>query len=59
LHARIRRLIFATFEPKTGVSGSLNNVFADKKLNHHTAVFQGVYEKQAQKLLKAFFYGKR
>ncbi|MBQ9259190.1 MAG: tRNA-specific adenosine deaminase [Neisseriaceae bacterium] len=59
LHARIRRLIFAAFEPKTGVSGSLNNVFADKKLNHHTAVFQGIYEKQAQKLLKAFFSIKR
>ncbi|MBR7002040.1 MAG: tRNA-specific adenosine deaminase [Neisseriaceae bacterium] len=59
MHARIRRLIFAVNEPKTGVAGSLNNVFADKTLNHHTAVFSGVCEKQAQNMLKAFFSVRR
>ena len=59
LHARIRRLIFATFEPKTGVAGSLNNVFADKKFNHHTAILSGVCEKEAQNMLKAFFSVRR
>ena len=59
LHARVRRLIFAAFEPKTGVAGSLNNVFADKKFNHHTAILSGVCEKEAQNMLKAFFSVRR
>lgn len=59
LHARIRRLIFAAYEPKTGVAGSLANIFADKKFNHHTAVLSGVCEKEAQNMLKAFFSVRR
>ncbi|MBP5790142.1 MAG: tRNA-specific adenosine deaminase [Neisseriaceae bacterium] len=59
MHARIRRLIFAAYEPKTGVAGSLKNVFADKKLNHHTAVLGEICKKDAQNVLKAFFSCKR
>ena len=59
LHARIRRVIYAAKEPKTGVAGSLNNVFDNKKLNHHTAILGGVCEKNAQNMLKAFFSVRR
>ena len=38
LNARVRRVVFAAFEPKTGAAGSVHNVFANTQLNHQTQV---------------------
>ncbi len=35
LHARLKRLVYAAPEPKTGAAGSVVNLF-DSSLNHHT-----------------------
>lgn len=59
LQARVRRVIFAAHEPKTGAAGSVVNLFAIKQLNSHTAVKSGVLADEARHLLQQFFQSKR
>ena len=35
-HARIARLVYGASDPKTGACGSVINLMAEPKLNHHT-----------------------
>src|SRR3989337_3606302 len=42
MHARIARLVYGAREPKTGACGSVVNLFAEAKLNHHATVTPGV-----------------
>ncbi len=35
-HARIKRLIYGAADPKTGACGSVIDLFAEPRLNHHT-----------------------
>ena len=36
LAARVRRVVYAAAEPRTGAAGSVLNLFANTRLNHHT-----------------------
>src|SRR5882672_8976574 len=38
VHARLRRVVFGATDPKTGAAGSVIDLFAEGRLNHHTAV---------------------
>jgi tRNA(adenine34) deaminase len=58
-HARIKRLVFATDDPKTGVCGSVLNLPIDARLNHHLVVSRGILAEEARALLKKFFVAKR
>ena len=42
LHARLARVVFGAHDPKTGACGSVLDVGAVPKLNHHTSVTGGV-----------------
>jgi tRNA(adenine34) deaminase len=44
MHARIGRVVFGARDPKTGVAGSVIDLFAESRLNHHAAVAGGVLE---------------
>ena len=59
LQARVARVIFAAPEPKTGAAGSVINLFADKRLNAHTAVCGGVLADESQVMLQQFFRQRR
>ncbi len=59
MHARIKRVVFAARDPKTGAAGSVLDLFADKALNHHTAVTGGVLAEPAGLLLREFFAERR
>lgn len=59
IQSRIHRLIFAATEPKTGAAGSVINLFNNKKLNQHTAVYGGVLAQESQQLLQTFFHQQR
>ena len=59
IHARIKRVIFGAHDPKTGACGSVIDLFAEKSLNHHTAVKGGVLEEACATMLKNFFAIKR
>ena len=58
-HARIRRLVFGANDPKTGACGSVVNLFAEPKLNHHTQVRGGVLARESGELLSKFFAERR
>lgn len=59
MHARFRRVVFAAPDPKTGAAGSVTNLFADPRLNHHTALQGGVLADAAAGLLREFFAERR
>jgi tRNA(adenine34) deaminase len=59
MHARIRRLVYGARDPKTGACGSVVDLFAEPRLNHHTTVTGGVAEEECGKLLSAFFAARR
>jgi tRNA(adenine34) deaminase len=59
MHARFKRVVFGARDPKTGVAGSVIDLFADRRLNHHTAVQGGVLEPACSALLKEFFAERR
>ena len=42
LHSRIARVVYGARDPKTGVHGSVVDLFAVDRLNHHTTVVGGV-----------------
>lgn len=59
MHARIARLVFGAADPKTGACGSVVDLFAEERLNHHTEVEAGLMAEQCGELLTAFFRSRR
>lgn len=59
LHARIARLVYGAADPKTGACGSVINLFAEARLNHHATVTAGVMAEECAALLREFFASKR
>ncbi len=59
LHARLKRVVFAAADPKTGAAGSVLDLFADPRLNHHTTLVGGVLAEPAAALLRQFFAERR
>ena len=59
MHARIGRVVFGASDPKTGACGSVVDLFAESKLNHHATVKGGVLAEESVALLKSFFAGRR
>jgi tRNA(adenine34) deaminase len=59
MHARLKRVVFAAPDPKTGAAGSVTNLFAEPRLNHHTELVGGVLAEPAAALLRQFFAERR
>ncbi len=57
--ARIDRLVFGCWEPKTGAAGSLWDVLRDRRLTHRVEVRGGVLEADCAALVRDFFAGRR
>jgi tRNA(adenine34) deaminase len=58
-HARIARVVFGAPDPKTGAAGSVTNLFAEPKLNHHAVVEGGLLAQESAELLRTFFAERR
>jgi tRNA(adenine34) deaminase len=58
-HARLKRVVFGASDPKTGACGSVINLPAEEKLNHHAAFEGGVLASECSEMLKAFFAQRR
>ena len=58
-HARIAKLIYGASDPKTGACGSVINLMAEPKLNHHTETSGGILAEQCGALLSSFFSERR
>lgn len=57
--ARVSRLVFGAWEPRTGAVGSLWDVLRDRRLNHRPEVVGGVLAADCAALLESFFVGRR
>jgi tRNA(adenine34) deaminase len=59
LHARVKRLVFGAADPKTGACGSVIDLMAEPRLNHHAEVRGGVLAEACGARLSAFFARRR
>ena len=59
IHARLARLVYGAADPKTGVAGSLANLFAAPYVNHRVTVEGGLLAEECGALLTAFFKERR
>lgn len=59
VHARIKKIIFAAQDTKSGVVVNNGGLIQSEFLNHKVSFEGGILEKQASKLLKDFFLEKR
>jgi len=55
MHARIARLVYGASDPKTGACGSIVDVFAERRLNHHAEVTGGILAEECGAMLSNFF----
>ena len=59
MQARLATLTYATADPKTGACGSVANLPADSRLNHHTVFRGGLFADESAALLQQFFRDRR
>jgi len=59
IHARISRLVFGAYDPKTGVCGSTFNLHEQACFNHTPYITGGVLEGECSLILKDFFKERR
>ena len=57
--ARLKSLIYAANEPKTGSIQSIDNFLDNKFLNHKVLYKSGLFKEESSRLLKEFFTSKR
>jgi len=57
--ARVQRIVFGAWEPRTGAVGSLWDVVRDRRLLHRPIVHGGVLEAECAALLEQFFRVRR
>ena len=55
IHARIERIVFGAYDPKTGVCGSSEDLTNANCFKHKINVTGGVSERKCSQLLQAFF----
>jgi len=58
-HARVARVVFGASDPKTGAAGSVTNLFAESRLNHHAVVEGGLMAAECGAVLSEFFAARR
>ena len=59
IHARIKRLIFGTYDLKAGAAGSVFDLTRHASLNHTIEVTSGVLEQECRELIQHFFRERR
>jgi tRNA(adenine34) deaminase len=59
LHARVKRVVFGAYDPKTGAAGSRFDVLRDTRHNHRLECVSGVLAHECSERLQQFFITKR
>lgn len=59
VHARIKRLVFGAYDPKTGAAGSALALIQSDVHNHRIEVTAGVMETECRDSLQTFFRNRR
>jgi tRNA(adenine34) deaminase len=55
IHARIKKLVFGTFDPRAGAAGSLFDFTIENKFNHKVEIKSGILESECRELIQGFF----
>lgn len=55
VHARIKRLVYATRDLKAGAAGSVFNLLQGYPLNHKVVIDEGIMQQECSSLLTDFF----
>ena len=59
VHARLARVVFGAFDPKTGAAGSVFDLLSDARHNHRVDVAGGVLAEECGTRLREYFRAKR
>lgn len=59
LHARVARVVYGTRDAKTGAAGSVIDLFAEPRLNHHAQIEGGVLQAECAAQISGFFASRR
>lgn len=59
VHARVARVVFGAFDPKTGAAGSVFDLLTDPRHNHRIEVVSGALAEEAGTRLSNYFRAKR
>ena len=59
VHARIKRLVYGSYDPKAGAVHSVMQVLNHPQLNHRIEVRSGVLAGRSQEVLQTFFQSRR
>lgn len=59
MHARVQRVVYGARDPKTGAAGSVIDLFAEARLNHHGEASGGVLAEECGAMLSRFFAERR
>ncbi|HSC93908.1 MAG TPA: tRNA adenosine(34) deaminase TadA [Burkholderiales bacterium] len=59
MHARLSRVVYGAADPKSGACGSVVDLFAEGRLNHHATIVGGVMAEEAGAMLRDFFAVRR
>ncbi len=59
VHARIKRLVFATRDTKSGAAGSVYNFLQGYPLNHQVQIDEGFLQHECASVLSDFFKNRR
>jgi tRNA(adenine34) deaminase len=59
IHARIKRLVFGAYDPKSGAAGSVFSVLQSDLINHRIEMTGGIRERECTELLRSFFRARR
>ena len=55
MHARIERIVFGAYDPKTGVCGSCDDLTNANYFKHRIDITGGILEQECRQILKSFF----
>jgi len=59
IHARIKRLVFGAYDPKTGAAGSMFDLLGDTRHNHRVEITGGILAEDTGQCLREYFRRKR
>jgi tRNA(adenine34) deaminase len=59
MHARIARVVYGARDSKTGAAGSVLDLFAETRLNHHASIEGGLLADDCGRMLSSFFAARR
>lgn len=59
VHARVKRLVYASTDPRAGAAGSVFNIVQHSALNHRLDITAGVMAHECGDMLRKFFAARR